>query len=354
MKRELQEQPTKPKRRVDRDQMERELQMEREFQIEEEQMERELQRMEEQMEREQMQKRDSASTTGTTTASTAASATSDSAGMPLLTSAAASTASSASSSSDSSSSESSSSDSSGSMPGATTTSSSMPGVSSTSAASTSSTSYTFVATVPTGTSYEANPYISKLTLPTNTVFIGLGSVGGFVIVAFVLSLLAIWIVSRAQAKRDKEVYVHTFSLGASSIGLALHLLGSSQLSLLEKLSSSLRLQGTNTSLALDTTAQGRTYQEMLKTLERRNSMSISPVFALMMHGLKLNLELPMFHSGLDLPVSAMDSMYKNDSMRELERLAPLGRQRPPLQVLDDMLLGIEFASRYPDANNHEI
>lgn len=240
-----------------------------------------------------------------------------------------------------------------------TTSSSTSGMPAVTSASSSSTSYTYVVTIPTGAAYETNPYIAKAVVPANTVFIGLGGVGAAALVTFGVALVVIWLISRKQAKRDKEVYFHSGASSAGSFGSQSMLLGSSQSSLFEKLSSSSRLyrQNTNNTQSFDTTTPGRAYREML-TLERRGSMTISPVLELMMHSSRSNLELPLFHSPdstIDSPVLMGDptcpDTFLTDSRAERD---PARRERPPSQVLDDMLLGIDFASRYPNLTNHEI
>lgn len=229
-----------------------------------------------------------------------------------------------------------------SMPRATT-SASMPALT-----TTTLTSYTFHAAVPTATN---NPYIIKSSLPTNSVFIVVAGVLGLSAAVVVAAIFAVWLVSRHKAKTDKAVqYYNEYRFSGSGLfgsgGSATHLMcESSQLSFLEKSSYlSGKLSESNAaSLNWETTTPGRTYRELQNLHGKRSSMTISPIME-MMRTSASELSLPLFHQPPD-PGSYLHmdspSSVPNDSPR---------RSRPPSQVLDDILVAIEYSLQYPDGS----
>lgn len=216
----------------------------------------------------------------------------------------------------------------------------MPSISTTS----SSTSYSYAVTVPPLSDHNKNPYIQYSRAPNNVVFIVVGAILGALILAFVAARTTMWCLSRRKAQVDKEVYFlngsHIFSWGGSGASFP----NSSQSSLMEKsLFSShmlLKYPSSNT-LNWDTSTQGRLYREMLTPLDRRGSMTISPVLE-MMQGLRSQVDLTLLHPSLDSaayhnelpPASFPESGLSNKSKR---------LERPPSQVLDDLLSGIDLS-----------
>lgn len=277
-------------------------------------------------------------TATTTSLMVASSSTSVSASISSSASHAASTSTVASTSSASSTSQS--------MPTMTLISSSstgMPGVTTSSSATTTSISYTYQAAVPTNEA--SNPYISRPTLPANSVFIVFAGVVGLIGLSVLLSWLIVWLKSRKKAMTEKEVqYYQPFHYETGSNGSGAHLLSSSsQSSFMEKSSGSISSKFSDAvSLSLDTTTPGRSYIEMLSGMGRRNSMTISPVME-MMRSSASNLDLPLFNPAPE-PRTDMELQYTEFVDR------PVRRSRPPSVVLDDMLAAIEFSANYPESN----
>ncbi|OBA19668.1 hypothetical protein METBIDRAFT_45706 [Metschnikowia bicuspidata var. bicuspidata NRRL YB-4993] len=222
----------------------------------------------------------------------------------------------------------------------------MPTVSTTSSSSsTTSTSYTYQATVPTDNA--ENPYISRESLPVNSVFIIVGALLGALALGIVLSWLVVWWKSRKRAKREKEVqYYNPFHYDNSSNSSATHLLaGSLGSSFLEKSTASVNTMFSDpTSLGMGTSTPGRSYREMLNSMGRRGSMTISPVLE-MMRSSASNLDLPLFHPAPDAPVSMPRTPVEISGQSN-------PTSRPPSRVLDDMLAAIEFSADYPETREN--
>lgn len=207
---------------------------------------------------------------------------------------------------------------------------------------------------------------------------------GAILVTALVIRMASWCISRSKAKSDKEVYFHNFYhkfSSGSSVDSASFLLGSSRSSLLEKSSSSSNMLE-KLSINMDVSGQGRTYRDMLANMDRRGSMTIGPVLELMMtssrnvdlpmiydtvlhaeenttlHPQEIPIlhsrELPMLHSQdmglrillgapsvLDKPVYAdLVPESRNDSRNESRNGSR--RERPPSQLLDDLLDGVDL------------
>lgn len=214
---------------------------------------------------------------------------------------------------------------------------------STSSATVSTTSYSYSIAIPPSTNtnnYIKNPYVYVSLLPDGLVFVIVGSILGLVLLILLAYRTALWIISRTRAKNEKAVYFGNWDNMSTSS--ASFLLGGSLLSLLEKgstigsNSSIMMLQrnsvALNHELNWETTTQGRSYREMTSDVPNRGSMYISPVLELMKS--RSNLDLPLLHPG-DLSLG-MDSPSTGSMSTPQEKK----RERPPSQILDDLLDGL--------------
>lgn len=190
-------------------------------------------------------------------------------------------------------------------------------------------------------SYHKNPYVTESLAPNNIVFIAVGAGVGVVLIAISFIRLMEWFISSRKAQADTAMLFHNGShnlTSASSIGSATFLLEkSSQLSMLEKSSNSSQYmfdrQSVNT-LNWDSTTQGRTYRDMLANIERTQSMTIGPVFELMLSSSRSNLDLPLLHQSemnLRMLIHALDDSV-NVNLPKDTRM-----ERPPSKLLDDLL-----------------
>lgn len=181
--------------------------------------------------------------------------------------------------------------------------------------------------VPVGT----NPYILNLLKPTNLVFIIVFAVLVAMFMTFVAAWVILWLKSRRRAQQEKAVHYYNPVPRYTGLG---GLFGQNNSYSDLALSFCEKLLAMSSGPSLGTTP-GRQYREMAGAagyqLRRNSIMTISPVMEMMRGSLAL---LPLHH---DTP------------MRTEPATRPAGerRSRPPSQMLDDMLLAIEYLQNYP-------
>lgn len=194
-----------------------------------------------------------------------------------------------------------------------------------------------------------NPYIQLSLAPNDVVFIAVGAIIGAVFLVMVATRIVLMCINRRKAQRDREVYYLNTPLfssfgGHSSSGGSTAFDGSSLSSMLEKSLASSMFQKSANSLNWDTSTQGRSYRDMVSKQERRSSMTISPILD-MMQSLRSQIDLPLLHPNADFSHASLAP--SQHGTLEPSAKAKSRRDRPPSQLLDELLDGIDFDT-YPE------